>query len=144
MPLIHDEHRHTDRRPRTAWPWIVVAGVFVAICMAVAVIISLVARAGAPTRTTASLIQAPLVLAEQQFADSGNWQVVLQYAVSSPPDASYTFNDQHTYYVLGERAYRKLKKPRFGAAFQSRYRAWAAQIKSPQCQACHTGGGPGK
>ena len=82
-----------------------------------------------------------MVQAEQQFADSGSWQMVLQYAVTTAPDASYSFNDTHTYYILGEQAYRKLKKPKFGAPFQRRYRVWAAQIKSPQCQACHAGAG---
>lgn len=144
MPLIHDELRHTDRKRVVAWPWVLVVAIFAVVCIAIAGIISLGVRAGGPTRTNASLIHVPAVQAEQQFADSGNWQVVLQYANTTAPDASYSFNDKHTYYVLGERAYRKLKRPRSAAVFQSRYRAWAAQIKAPQCAACHAGGGLAK
>lgn len=136
MPLINDELRHTDRKPRTVWPWVLVISVFAAIWMLMAVGVSRGSRAAG--NTPVSLVQAPMVGMEQQLADSGQWSVLLQNVESYSPDASYNFNDKHTHYILGERAYRKLGQPKSAAGFQHRYRQWVAQLGSAQCQACHS------
>ena len=138
MPLVDEDVIHTDRRPRSAWPWVLVVAALALLWIGLSVVFSPIARAPAAGGPSAPVQQNALVL--KQAEDQVRWGGYAQAAYliqSVDTRAAMPVMDKHTYFRLGGESLVRTGSPLAGARFHERYLGWAADVKGPDCVECH-------